>query len=271
MVYTIIRLLVIAGGVYLIAAVLLWLLQARFIYYPMRSLSYDPGDIGLEYENVRCETRDGVSIHGWYIPAATEKGVILFCHGNAGNISHRLDTIRLLHGLGLSTFIFDYRGYGESSGKPSEEGTYQDAAAAWQYLVTNRHNHPGKIIVFGRSLGGCIAAQLAAKHKPGMLILESTFTSVPDMAAKIYPIFPVRLLCRYRYAAVEYVKDVRCPVLVIHSPNDEIVPYRFGQMLYKAANEPKEFLEMEGSHNEGFIITGDKYTSALAEFIDRNL
>jgi fermentation-respiration switch protein FrsA (DUF1100 family) len=271
MLYTIIRLLVIAGGVYLVLAALLWLLQARFIYYPMRSLAYNPGDIGLQYEDVRIKTEDGVSIHGWYIPATAEKGVVLFCHGNAGNISHRLDTIRLLYGLGLSTFMFDYRGYGKSDGSPSEEGTYNDAAAAWHYLVADRNIPPEKIVVFGRSLGGCIAAQQALKQKPGMLILESTFTSVPDMAAKIYPIFPVRLLCRYRYEAIEYIKDVRCPVLIVHSPDDEIVPYQFGQKLFKAANEPKDFFEMKGSHNEGFIMMGDEYTTELGAFIDRNL
>jgi fermentation-respiration switch protein FrsA (DUF1100 family) len=271
MIYTIIRLLVIAGVVYLAAAALLWLLQARFIYYPMRSLAYTPGNIGLAFEDVRLHTGDGVSIHGWYIPAAAEKGVVLFCHGNAGNISHRLDTLQLLHGLGLSTFIFDYRGYGKSTGKPSEVGTYNDAAAAWNYLVTTRRIPPGKIVVFGRSLGGCIAARQAAKDKPGLLILESTFTSVPDMAAKIYPIFPVRLLCRYHYAALEYIKEVRCPVLVIHSSDDEIVPYRFGQMLFEAANEPKAFFEMKGSHNEGFIMSGTEYKTALDTFVKRNL
>ena len=271
MTYIIIRLCVIAVGGYVIVCGVLWLFQAKILYYPYRTLEFTPRTIGLVYEDVRLTTADDIRIHGWFVPTEKEKGAVLFCHGNAGNISHRLYTLKLLQSFGLSTFMFDYRGYGESEGKPSEQGTYMDATAAWQYLVKDRQIPSEKIIIFGRSLGGCIAAQLASKQTPAMLILESSFTSVPDMAAEIYPFLPVRLLCRYRYAADEYIQEVNCPVLVIHSPKDEIAPYRLGRELYAAANEPKEFLEIDGTHNDGFMITGEKYTTELEAFINRML
>jgi hypothetical protein len=227
--------------------------------------------VGLDYEDLTLTTSDGVAINAWFVPSDVEGPVVLFCHGNAGNISHRLDTIRLLHDLGLSVLIFDYRGYGASGGSPSEEGTYRDAKAAWSYLTDQRQVAPRMVVLFGRSLGGPVAAHLAANHDPGALIIESAFTSIPDIGATAYPFLPVRLMSRYDYSTVDLVEKATCPVLVVHSPTDEIIPFQHGRAIYEAAPEPKAFLELLGSHNEGFLISGDKYTDGLRYFIGQHL
>jgi pimeloyl-ACP methyl ester carboxylesterase len=194
---------------------------------------------------------------------------VLFCHGNAGNISHRLESIRRFYHLGLNTFIFDYRGYGQSEGRPSEKGTYHDVEAAWHYLISEEGVGEDDIIFFGRSLGGPIAAWCAQKHAPKMLILETTFTSVPDLAAEIYPYFPVRWLCRFRYDTASYLQNVHCPVFIIHSMNDEIVPLKHGHTLFEIAHEPKQLLEIKGSHNDVAIESRGRYESGLRAFISR--
>jgi alpha-beta hydrolase superfamily lysophospholipase len=254
-------------GVYFVLLVFLLMFQSDLIYFPQREITFLPGTMGLSYEDVYFKTADGVNLHGWFVPAERGRGVVLFCHGNAGNISHRLESIQIFHRLGLDTFIFDYRGYGKSEGRISEEGTYLDVEAAWQYLVSNQKISDDKIIIWGRSLGGSIAAWIGQKHTAKLLILESVFTSVPDMGAEIYPFFPVRLLARFKYKTIDYVKQVNFPVLIIHSPEDEIIPFVHGRRLFEAAKEPKKFLEISGSHNEGFIFSGKHYENGLDSFI----
>jgi len=248
----------------------LFLFQSRLVYFPMSKMDGSPEDMGLSYEDVRLTASDGVELHGWFVPAEGARGVVLFCHGNAGNISHRLETMALIHGLGLSVFIFDYRGYGQSEGKPSEEGTYKDAWAAWQYLTRDRDMAPKDIVVWGRSLGGPIAAWLAREATPGALILESTFTSIPDIGAKLYPFLPVRLIARIGYNTGEYVSNVKCPVLVVHSPQDRLVYFEFGCRLFEAAPEPKEFLKITGDHNNGFLVSGAIYRDGVDAFLKRH-
>jgi len=256
-------------AVYVVLIVLVLLFQSHFIFFPERNIVATPEQIGLTFEDVAFLTEDGHILSGWFIPTEEPKGVLLFCHGNAGNISHRLDSIILFHYLGLSTFIFDYRGYGRSRGKITETGTYTDAEAAWRYLVKVRRIPPNEIIIFGRSLGGAVASKLAKNHKPKGLIVESTFTSIPDIAAEIYPFLPVRILTRFTYATIENIKDVRCPVLVVHSRDDDIIPFAHGRRIFEAAQKPKEFLEIKGSHNEGFLVTGPRYRAGLESFIMR--
>ena len=172
----------------------LFFVQARLIYYPnipSRKLTASPSDIGLDYESVTLNTSDHVTLHGWFVPAPDRRGCLLFFHGNAGNISHRLDSLKIFHDLGLSVLIIDYRGYGKSQGSISEHGTYLDADAAWSYLTESRRIPAQEIVVFGRSLGAAVAANIASRKTPGALILESAFTSIPDMAAKLYPFLPV--------------------------------------------------------------------------------
>jgi hypothetical protein len=262
-----IRIIIIVAGICAVSIALVYIFQSRFVYFPIRTLSTDPSSIGLRFEDVYFETEDGVTLHGWFIPHDGARGVILFCHGNAGNISHRLDSIRVFHRLGLDVFIFDYRGYGQSEGRPTERGTYEDAEAAWRYLIEEHQVLPSEVIVFGRSIGGAVGAWLAQNHKPRLLILESTFTSLRDVAATLYPFFPVKRLLRFEYSTVEYLGGVNCPVLIIHSRNDEIMPFSQGQQLFEVAREPKTFLEISGTHNEGFITSGRDYEEGLDAFI----
>lgn len=172
--------IIIAASVCALSFALIYIFQSRFVYYPIRTLSPNPSSIGLRFEDVHFETADGVQLSGWFIPCNGARGVILFCHGNAGNISHRLDSIAIFHRLGLDVFIFDYRGYGESEGKPTEYGTYQDAEAAWQYLIEERKVNPRRVVVFGRSIGGALAAWLAQHRKPGTqpILPRERFTTV---------------------------------------------------------------------------------------------
>ena len=265
---------ILAAGIYGILCLFLFFTQAKLLYYPnipSRKLTASPTDIGLDYESVSVTASDGTTIHGWYVAAQPEKGTLLFFHGNAGNISHRLDSIGIFHDLGLSTFIIDYRGYGQSQGTISESGTYLDAEAAWNYLTRTRKIPVGQIIVFGRSLGAAVAAHIASEYQPGALILESAFTSVPDMAARLYPIFPVRLLSRFQYDTKKMLGSVFCPVLIIHSPDDEIIPFENGLHLYESARQPRELLRIRGGHNEGFLVSGSIYTEGINNFIEANL
>ena len=268
---TVIWILVIITGACLILAGVIFVFQPQFVYYPIRPVSADPADIGLEFENVTLETEDGVRLSGWFIPHPDARGVLLFCHGNGGNIGHRLESIAIFHRLELDVFIFDYRGYGQSEGKPSETGTYQDAEAAWRYLTEARQIEPGRIITFGRSLGGAVAAWLAQHHTPAALILESSFTSLPDIAATIYPYLPVRPLLRFKYDTTEYLKEAGCPVLIVHSPDDDIMPFSHGKRLFENALEPKSFLEISGTHNEGFLTSGSQYQEGLNAFLTEHL
>ena len=183
-------------------ALYLYFSQSRLLYYPelpSRMIDATPAAIGLPFENVQLHAADGTRLYAWFVPASASRGTLLFSHGNAGNIGHRLDSIRQFHSLGLDVLIYDYRGFGESEGKPTEAGTYLDAKAAWDYLLLEREIAPRQIVIFGRSLGAAVAAELASQHPSAGVILESAFTSVPDMAASIYPWLPVRLLYRYQY------------------------------------------------------------------------
>lgn len=227
----------------------------------------DPSFFGLEFEEIVFNTEDGITLFGWYVPSGSTESVVLVCHGNAGNISHRLDTIKIFYELGISVFIFDYRGYGKSEGQPTEAGTYEDAKAAWNYLTETRLVDPTQVIIFGRSLGGSIAAWLAQDRLPAGLILESTFTSLADIAAKLYPYLPVRMLLVYSYNTLEYLNQVNCPVLIVHSRDDDIIPFRHGENLFNKAHEPKRFLEIHGSHNEGYMTAGELYREGIMNFI----
>ena len=257
--------------VYIGLGAIVFFMQSRLVFVPFRTIDATPDDVGLPYKPVRLTTDDGLKLLAWFVPSEKPRATVLFCHGNAGNISHRLDTLHLLHKMHLNTFIFDYRGYGQSEGKPSEGGTYRDAMAAWHHLIDTEKIPPGQIIIFGRSLGGAVAAWLATHTTPKALILESTFTSVPDMGAKLYPFLPIRLLARIRYPTLERMAEVRCPVLVVHSPDDDIVPFAHGQRLFEAAREPKELLKIQGTHNEGFVSSGELYTHGLDRFITRHV
>lgn len=254
-------------------ALLLYIFQSHLVFYPEtgREITTTPSQVGLAYEDIHLKTSDGISLHGWYIPAPQPRGTVLFLHGNAGNISHRLDSVQMFHRLVYSTLIFDYRGYGNSGGTPSEQGTYRDAEAAWRYLIEQRHIPSCRIILFGESLGGAVAAWLAARQKPAVLVIASGFTSVPDFAQHIYPYLPVRWLARIRYDTRENLRSVAAPVLIAHSPEDEIIPFEHGRALFAAANPPKLFLELAGGHNDGFIFMRESWVRVLGDFLGEQM
>lgn len=266
-------LLLTLGVAYFAIVLLVYFFQSNLVYYPQigRSIVVTPKEAGLEYEPVKIATEDGVALDGWYVLARQPRGVVLFFHGNAGNISHRMDIVQSFHRLGLSTLIIDYRGYGMSTGKPSEQGTYLDAEAAWRHLTEVKRVPAENIVLFGESLGGAVAAWLAARKKPRALIMMSAFTSVPDLAAKHYWFLPVRLLARFDYNTLENLKAITCPALIIHSPEDEIIPFGQGRALFDAAKEPKQFLQIRGGHNDGFILSREIWQNGVGAFLDRHL
>ena len=271
---TVWKFLILAACLYAGITALVYFQQSSLIYYPSiagRNLDASPQQIGLAFEDVELLTEDKVRLHGWFIPSDNARGTLLFFHGNAGNISHRLDSIAIFNRMNLDVFIFDYRGYGQSQGRVSETGTYLDAEAAWFYLVETRAIDADEIIVFGRSLGASIAAWLASRHRPAALILESSFSSVPSMAQRLYPFLPVKWLSNFSYDTRQYVSRIDCPLLVAHSKDDEIIPYAEGRLVFDAAPADKQFLDMRGGHNDGFIATGQAYSDRLSRFIESSL
>ncbi len=259
----------VAGYVVLIAYVYLY--QSRLIYFPNipgRALTATPAEIGLDFEEVRITTADRNELHGWYVASGAGAPTVLFCHGNAGNISHRLDWLEIFHDMGLAVFLFDYRGFGRSSGTPDEQGTYLDAQAAWDYLTNTKRHSPRSIVIVGESLGGPIAANLAKDVSPGALVLASTFTSAPDLAGNFYWYFPVRLLSRFHYPTAEYVARVHAPTLVIHSRTDDIVPFSHAEAIFRRANEPKQLLEIHGDHNSALLVSRQQIAEGIERFLE---
>jgi len=260
-------------------SIVLYFNQGRMVYLPTNQIQTTPQTVGLNYESVKLKTKDGVELSAWFIPAHQapnssqsahideESSVILFCHGNGGNIGDRLDYFAIFNDLGLATLIFDYRGYGQSQGTPTEEGTYADADAAWRYLTIDRKIPAHKIIVYGESLGGAIASYTAQTYQPRALILASTFTSISDRAQEQYPYLPIRWISRFSYNTIARLPKITSPTLVIHSPDDEVIGFHHGQDLFKAANQPKRFLQIHGSHNDGFLESIAIYKAGLQKFL----
>ncbi len=266
--FSVLRILVLA---YIGLVVVLYFNQSRMVYFPTVGLQNNPKQVNLDYEPVNLTTQDGILLSAWFVPAQgdapTGKGVILYCHGNAGNIGHRLDYIQNFHRLGLATFIFDYRGFGESKGEPTEAGTYADVEAAWEYLTVTKKIPANQIIVYGESLGGAIATYIAAKKQPGGLILAATFTSLNDRAAEIYPYIPIRLISKFSYDSLARISQIHRPILIMHSPDDEVIPFHHGKSLFAAANEPKEFVQTTGDHNNGFLNSEPAYSDSIDRYV----
>lgn len=264
---------------YIITVLLVYFRQSAYMYEPDRDVYATPGAINIDYDDVRIKTDDGEVLAGWFVPAfEPEKSTdvalagctALICHGNAGNLSDRLDLIMIFHKLNMDVFIFDYRGYGDSTGKPSEVGTYRDALAAWKYLTGVKGVSPESILVYGRSLGGAVAVWLAAEVKASALVLEATFTSAVDMAKERFPIFPADKFCKYKYRSIDALKNIRCPVVVAHCKKDRIVPYKHGRKLFEVANKPKIFVELDAAHASGMEVDIE-YQRALRKFLISHL
>ena len=258
--------------VYLGVMALIYFRQSALVFLPEMDRGHraSPADIGLPFVALTLATSDGEALDGWHVqakPGRDARGLVLFFHGNAGNIGHRLDYLGMFHALGFATLIIDYRGYGKSSGSPSEPGTYLDADAAWRHATQVLGYSTKRIVVCGESLGGGVAAQLTVNHRPGALVLASTFTSVPDLGAELYPLLPIRLLANIEYNTLERLTRINCPLLVIHSRDDDIIPYRHGRRLFEAARAPKQFIEMTGGHNEGFVFAREDWVRQLDGFL----
>jgi fermentation-respiration switch protein FrsA (DUF1100 family) len=255
------------AALYVLILIAVYMFQSRLVFFPDREMAGDPGDIGLQFEDVWLKS-GGRRIHGWFVPAANPRATLLFCHGNAGNISHRLESIKIFHDLQLSVLIFDYRGYGKSSGRPGEAATYRDSRAAWDYLTGERGLSPDQIVLFGRSLGAAVAIELATVTDPMAVIAESSFTSAVDMGTKVYPWLPIRLVARIRYNSLRRVENVDAPKLFIHSIDDEVVPFGMGKRLFARAHQPKQFLKIRGGHQDGFLVSARLYTDTIGQFLE---
>jgi uncharacterized protein len=252
----------------LIFLMLRWF-EHRQVYHPDRVMAATGAELSRPFEDVFFRASDGAELNGWFFPADTNSQsrqlAVLVCHGNAGNISHRLDTYAALLATGVSVFAFDYRGYGRSRGQPSEEGTYRDAQAAYEWL--RRKGLAGtNIVAYGGSLGGGVATELAAREAVGGLVLQSTFTSVTDMGAELFPWLPVRWLGTIRYDTRSKLPRLHVPVLVMHSPADEMIGFHHGQANFAVANQPKLFWELQGDHNNPLTDT-ELFIAGVEKFL----
>lgn len=242
--------------------------EIKNIYFPTKGIEATPQHINLSYEDIFFKTKDNILLNGWFIICPKSRATLLFCHGNGGNISHRLEFIKMFHDLGLNVFIFDYRGYGQSQGKPNEKGTYLDAQAAYDYLLSRNEVNQNKIIIYGESLGSAIAIDLVRQNiKAKALITFGGFTSIEDMARKLYPYLPLWFTVSTKYDSVSKIKDITIPKLIIHSSDDEIVPFEQGRRLFEEAAEPKEFYSIEGGHNEAMLINQQRCLKRIDEFL----
>ncbi len=262
--------LLIGLGLLLLLVAMLRHFEGSMVYYPSRDLSATGRELNRPFENVRFQASDGIKLHGWFYPARPDplrkrNLVVLFCHGNAGNISHRLETCQALLETGVGVFLFDYRGYGESGGKPSEHGTYLDAEAAHAWLVAK--GFPGSdIIAYGDSLGGGVVSELAVRKPLAGLVIQSSFTNIPDLGSQLYPWLPVRWLSTIKYDTRAKLPRIHVPVLIMHSRSDELVRFGHAQRNFAAANMPKLLWELNGGHNDA---VGDRtqYLAGMQKFL----
>ncbi len=256
-------------GVAVGVVVIVLLFEEKLIYFPLRDIEMTPEDLALPFEDCWLTVEDGSRLHGWFFPVEGARFTVLVCHGNAGNISHRLDRVLLMRAkLQTDIMLFDYRGYGRSDGSPGEQETYRDGRAAYEFLIDQRQVAPERLILFGESLGAAVAVQLALEVPAKALILESAFTSIPDMARAIYPFLPVRSLLRTRYDNLAKIGDVGVPLLILHGTRDGTVPFEQGKRLFEAAPDPKHFFAIPGAgHNDTFLAGGDAYWRAWKDFL----
>ncbi len=258
--------IVLAGGI--IFFICYPRMENFLVFFPQKELDLQPGDLGLRADDVFVNAGDDALIHGWFFPPPDDGApVLLFCHGNAGNISHRLDNVRHLVRHGLGVLLFDYRGYGRSTGRPSEKGVYRDGRAVYEHLVNERKIPPERIVPFGRSLGAAVALETALHHPVRCVILESAFTSTRGMARRMGPFALLSPVLPANYNNLDKIPRLEVPKLIIHGRDDEIVPFKMGETLFRAASGVKAFLPLDGAgHNDTYVAGGEPYFKALAEF-----
>jgi len=257
-------------AVYAAVCLYIYMAQDRMFYFPTKDFAVNPDDYNLEFQDIFINVGQDETIHAWYFPYSQNPDsakTVLFCHGNGGNISHRIETVIFLLQRGVNVMLFDYRGYGRSSGSPTESNTYDDVKAAYDWLISEKSVKPSNIIIFGRSLGGAVAVDLASKISCGGLIVESSFDSAIEMAKGYFPFFPARLLIKYDYDAITKISKVNCFKLFTHSPSDDLVPFDRGKRLFEAAPEPKSFYEISGRHNERTYLDDPDYIKAIDDLL----
>lgn len=244
----------------------------RQTFHPSRAMEGDPSGVGLAFENVVFFAEDGVKLHGWWIPHPDAAGAILYCHGNAGNISTRLGVAEGLHRLGVNVFMFDYRGYGLSRGVPGEQGLYRDARAAYEVVRARYEDaeHP-PVIVYGASLGGAPAVRVAAEKSVRGLVIEGGFPTSIDVAERWYPFLPASMLARYRFDSASLIMGLAMPKLIAHSHRDQVIPYDLGVQLHQIAAHPKHFITLQGDHGEAGWEDTPAYFSELQRFVQQTL
>jgi fermentation-respiration switch protein FrsA (DUF1100 family) len=243
--------------------------EKKMIFFPFKDIEAFPSDYGIDFENIFFKTPDNIQINGWFIPSKSASKTILLFHGNAGNLSHRIEIIEMFSKLKVNSFIIDYRGYGKSNGKPSEKGIYIDAMASYEYLVNQKKIKPVNIIVYGKSLGTVVAIDLASKVKIDKLIVDSGLTSAKDMSKIIFPFLPLDIFLSVKFDSINKIKKVNCPKLFIHSTHDKTIPFSMGQQLFNMAIEPKQFYQSTGTHNEFLYINKTSISKILANFINQ--
>ncbi|MGH7232776.1 MAG: alpha/beta hydrolase [Nitrospiraceae bacterium] len=244
-------------------------LDRMFVFHPSPWIDRDWAGVSrLPLEEVRFRSADGVNLFGWYVESREHLGVLLWCHGNAGNIIHRLENCAQLYRAGLSVFLFDYRGYGRSEGMPSEEGLYQDAFAAYGYLARTRGIRSDHLVLFGRSLGAAVAGTVASQRPAAGLILESPFPSVESVAKATFGV-PAHWLLQSRFRLIDRLRDIRVAILVIHGDRDDIIPIGLGRQVFDAAPSPKSFYVVQGAdHNNTHIVGGKPYLLRFRSFVE---
>lgn len=269
MIQTIIRFLLAAIGIYVLFVGVIVGFQKKLLFIPASGAYDSPDSVGVEGEDVWFKTDDDVKLHGWYLPNNNTDYVILFSHGNAGNIGMRTELASMILKSGASVFMYDYRGYGLSEGSPGEEGLYTDVRAAVRYLIEEKNIPENKIILYGRSLGGAVAAYAATEYNAAGLVLDSAFTNIRSVVKDLYPFIPP-VLARVNFETDQYVESRKqMPLLIFHSPEDRLIDFRQGRELFENATDPKQFVELQGGHNDNFRQTEEIFTNSWIEFVDR--
>lgn len=259
--------LAVMGVAYAAVCGLMYAFQEKLVYAPSRDLGPTPRDIGIPHEAIKVTTADGIALNAWHVPHPDAAFTVIFFHGNAGNIHGRIETVRRFHEMGFEVVIFDYRGFGQSEGVATEDGTYLDASAMWEWVVGDLSRAPQSVVLCGRSLGGAIAIELASRVSARALVIESSFTSLADIGSEAYPWAPVRFLSRIRYASAENIRRALCPVMIVHGTEDPVTPIHHGRRLFEAANQPKIFHEIPGGHDAAVTWDLDAYRDAWMEFL----
>ncbi|MFA5167929.1 MAG: alpha/beta hydrolase [Candidatus Omnitrophota bacterium] len=249
-----------------VAKILILFTEERKLYRPDDMVFLTPRNVEIPYEDIYFNTKDHQSLNGWFVPSKGAKITILYCQGRSSNLSDTVPFIKFFHEMGLNVFAFDYRGFGNSSGKPSEQGLYKDVEAAYDYLITRKDIDKDKIVVYGKSLGGPVATHLCLKRKLAALILEGCFPSLKTYVGDIGGFLPTEWLVSEKFDAVSRVKKIKIPKLIVHGMDDEVISFSEGRLLYNKAALPKEFLSFNGGHDDNIYLTSEAYKDKLEEF-----